>query len=206
MLQNATLIVIALLGYFLSLRLSGFKLLVLGFLLIVLGLALYTYFAAYDNFITDRLFLSAESKNLSTLVFLSGYERAYLTIFEWSYIGVGFQQMGMVGPLGSIQSSIESIVGTTMNLLDGSTLFSKIVTEFGVFGIVVVLAYLLKCWVILRRLGSLDENPPTELFYTICFLGFFIMFFIRGAAYFSPSTFLFIIALIGLKRVSKKIR
>ena len=46
------------------------------------------------SYFITRLDFSGESKNLSVLVFLSGYERAFLSIKDTFGLGIGFQQMG----------------------------------------------------------------------------------------------------------------
>jgi len=209
MLENVTLIVFALFGFLLSLKRYGFMFLLVALLVFSIGFAVTNYFEEYTNFLTSRLYFGEQmqTENLSLLALLSGYERAYLTVTDWSYIGVGFQQMGIVGPLGEIQSNIQLLTkdGGTMNTLDGGTLFSKITVEFGIFGVLGALVYLQKYWMILKRLTKLDENSPLELFYTLCFLGFFIILFMRSVNYFSPSFFIFIVALIGLRRVRRNL-
>jgi hypothetical protein len=108
-------------------------------------------------------------------MFLSGYERAYLTFFDSYLLGVGFQQMGIIGPLGEFQVAIMHLTnGYTMNTLDGGSLFSKLTTEFGIFGIFAVLAYVAKAIRVFRSSRKLSPGNSKELFYTASFLSFFI--------------------------------
>ena len=166
--------------------------------------ALIIFFSGFFTFFIDRLNFSGNNQNLSVLVFLSGYERAYLTFSESYMLGVGFQQMGIIGPLGKFQIAIMAITagGVTMNTLDGGTLFSKLVTEFGMFGFALVLAYVAMAIRVFRSRRRLFSEDYKGLFYTASFLSFFILIFIRSVNYFSPSFFIFLIALIGLSKLA----
>ena len=138
---------------------------------------------------------------MSVLIFLSGYERAYLTLLDSYFVGVGFQQMGIIGPLGEFQKIIMQItMDGTMNTMDGGTLFSKLVTEFGILGIIVILAYVIKFIGVFGVRNILLPGDFKMIFYSVSFLSCAVLIFVRAVNYFSPSTFLFLIALIGLSK------
>ncbi len=202
-LKSVTLIAFALMGSLVSEKRYGI-LQILGAICFIGALVSFVlYFSDFFAFILDRALLSADSQNLSVLVFLSGYERAYLTMSESYLLGVGFQQMGIIGPLGQFQEAIMRLTdGFTMNKLDGGSLFSKLTTEFGIFGIFVTLAYILKAIRIFIVSRELSTYYSRELFYSASFLSLFILIFIRSVNYFSPSCILFVIALIGLSKVT----
>jgi hypothetical protein len=141
----------------------------------------------------ERVIIFSDSDNLSVLVLLSGYERAYLGFFDNFGLGVGFQQMGVVGPLGSIQEKMAlKLNAEGLNLFDGGTFFSKIVVEFGVFGLVAVLAYILCFSRIIKKIKNNQIKASQDLFYYSCFVMFFIVFFFRGAGYFTPIYLFFV--------------
>ena len=145
--------------------------------------------AEYSIYVTDRLALSSDSENLSTLVFLSGYERAYETLMTGHLLGVGFQQMGFVGPQGQFVATISEITrGNELNLYDGGTLASKIIVEFGALGVLALLAYLLR----LRKhlLARIEELPTTALFFTGVEISFACYLFVRGMGYMSATVLL----------------
>lgn len=204
-LQNVTLIVVAILGIIISVKRYGVSQ-VMG--LIALGGVLASfviYFADVFTFFLERIVLSADSENLSVLMFLSGYERAYLTFFDSYTLGVGFQQMGIIGPLGELQVVIKGLTnGDTMNILDGGSLFSKLTTEFGILGIFLILAYVANVIRVFRSRPSLSSGHSRELFYLASFLSLSILIFIRSVNYFSPSSFIVLIALVGLLRLNRQ--
>lgn len=49
------------------------------------------------DYYTSRVNVSSDNQNLSTLVYFSGWERAYLNVKETFGLGVGFQQFGVIG-------------------------------------------------------------------------------------------------------------
>jgi len=143
----------------------------------------------FGMYVTDRLELSSDSENLSSLVFLSGYERAYETVVTGYLLGVGFQQMGFVGPQGQFLTTISEInSGNELNLYDGGTLASKIIVEFGALGVLALLAYLLR----LRKhlLSRIEELPPHALFFAGVEIAFSCYLFVRGMGYMSPTVLL----------------
>lgn len=202
--ENLTLLVISMAGMLLvyNPRNYFFKSTFISLLLIIFIF----YFAENIPFINERINFSVESKNLSILTLLSGYERAYLSIMETNGVGFGFQQMGMVGLVGSIQENIKNIAGDYMNLFDGSSLAPKIVFEFGFFGIIFIIIYLIYFIKVLRRIFNYQFESQKELFYSLIFISFTILLFVRAASYFTPSFFIFCVALIGLNRFFKYYR
>jgi hypothetical protein len=178
--------------------------LVVVMLLFVAALA----FLALDlSYYTDRLLLSADSDNLSTLVYLQGWQRAALNLSETHGLGVGFQQFGVVGSLGSV---LEKIIwmngGGALNLYDGGSTGSKLIGELGAVGIVLILMYLR---LVVRgvRLIRLSQRIPVgmrdvrRLFFYSFIVAYASELFIRGNGYMSPSDTLLLAALIGLQRL-----
>jgi hypothetical protein len=201
LLQNVTLLAIACLGLIISVKnYNIFR--ILGIFLLLSTFVFFTLlFSNYFSFIIERLSISSKSDNLSVLIFLSGYERAYLTLLDSYFVGVGFQQMGIIGPLGEFQKIIMQItMDGTMNTMDGGTLFSKLVTEFGILGIIVILAYVIKFIGVFGVRNILLPGDFKMIFYSVSFLSCAVLIFVRAVNYFSPSTFLFLIALIGLSK------
>jgi hypothetical protein len=160
--------------------------------------------AEYSTYITDRLALSSDSENLSTLAFLSGYERAYETVVSGHLLGVGFQQMGIYGPQGKILDAISEITrGNELNLYDGSTLASKIIVEFGALGVLALLAFLLRLWK--HLLSGIEELPPAALFFTCVEIAFASYLFVRGMGYTSP-TVMMLLASYGYANYAARVR
>lgn len=174
------------------------KFFLIAFLL--LGTMFIFMLPSYNEYVLDRLTFSLDSKNLSTLILLSGYERAYETISSGYWLGVGFQQMGFIGPPGDAMSSIKIITGgSELNLYDGGTLASKLVTEFGFLGLICLVVYLVNLFRIFFTLNQSDREPHI-LFFQGLYITFTCYLFVRGMGYMSPMTILALIAYLYLGR------
>jgi len=200
MLQSVTLIAVSIIGGLVSVKRYGpLQILILS----ALGLLIATFAFHYSRFfifIAERNVFASGTENLTALVFLSGIEAAYLTFFRSFALGVGFQQMGLTGPHGEFQSQIINLTGRSMNLYDGSILISKIVSEFGMIGLLLSFAYLVKATQVFNKSrSSLNERSYLQ-FYRACYLSFSVLLFVRSPGYFSPSTVIFLLALLGLRR------
>jgi hypothetical protein len=159
-----------------------------------LGVLLISASVEYSKYLIERMTFSADSENLTTLVFISGYERAYETLTKGQWLGVGFQQMGFAGPSGSVMESITALTqGSELNLYDGGTLASKLIVEFGVLGIGLLIYYLVRL-VRLFRFGRFEGKEPLALFLSGVFITFACYVFMRGMGYFSITVFLFLLA------------
>ncbi len=192
LLQNLTLMIVALFCFIISINFSKISLLFSTVIVISITKIMYYLYSDFLSYFIDRLYISDQSDNLSVLVLLSGYERAYLGFSENYGLGVGFQNMGLIGPLGSIQEKMASLNAEGLNLLDGSTLISKIVIEFGVIGLLAVFLYVVGMINKIKMLKSNCKIIGQDLFYNSCFVTFSIVVFVRGPGYFSPSFFLFV--------------
>ena len=148
-LENLTLVAGCLLVAFVSLRLQLVLLLIAFATLLALQIDL-TYYS-------DRLDLSPETQNLSSLAFLQGWQ---LIVESWGKTdgwGLGFQQLGLQGTNVNAAELIEAIAGMPLNVHDGSFTASKLVSEFGIFGVVLLLVYLflaVRSVIFLRRASS----------------------------------------------------
>jgi hypothetical protein len=183
--------------------LSRTQLLLLGAVLI----AVVGFLALDISYYTDRLVLSADSDNLSTLVYLQGWQRAALNTAETSGLGVGFQQFGFVGSLGSVLEKIMAISeGSSLNLYDGGSTGSKLIGELGVVGIALILVYLR---LVVRgvRLIRLAQRIPVgrrdirRIFFYSFIVAYASELFIRGTGYLSPSGTLLLTSLIAFREL-----
>ena len=169
------------------------------FLLNFSTVTLHYYSSRLDLFAQDV----SSTQNLSALVFLSGWERAYLNLKDTVGLGVGFQQFGIIGSRGDILESIRIMGGRASNLLDGGSVAPKFIGEFGVLGVTILLVYLVNFAKSARWLHevSMNEVAPRDyrrIFFLSCFVMFSIDLFVRGAGYFSSSVFLFVASLMWL--------
>lgn len=168
-------------------------------LLLMLVVFLALQFTALDYYV-ERLDLSSGASNLSSLVYMSGLERAYLNLVETSGLGVGFQQFGIVGSIGDAQESITMLTGDELNLRDGGWVASKFIGEFGILGVLCVLLYFVYFvrsakFLAKASVGLGMRTDPRDVFFHSCFAMYAIDLLIRGTGYFSSSGFLFLTAL-----------
>jgi hypothetical protein len=157
------------------------------------------------TYYSSRLAFSSDTTNLSTLVFLQGWENAILNFGETAGIGVGFQQFGIAGSIGGMADKIVEILGSNISLRDGGSTSTKLIGEFGVLGIVAIVAlvriiargalYLRRCQ---RQPARLRDQR--SLFFYSFLVTYTIELFVRGTGYFAPGSFFAAIALISLWR------
>jgi hypothetical protein len=142
----------------------------------------------------SRLDFSGSAINLSNLVYVQGWElipESLSRSFGW---GVGFQQLGFHGTNAPASVLIHTITdGEDANLTDGSFVFSKLASEFGIAGFVLALLYLIGASRCIRALRKGGEGAP------MCFARCIVVayggdMFVRGTGYFVESTFLFLAA------------
>ena len=149
-------------------------------------------FIEIDNlsYFTNRLSFD-NPNNFSTLVFLSGWERAYLNLIDFSFLGIGFNQLGYEGQTGYYQNQIISLGLSNLNLKDGGSLAPKLISELGLFGIILLLTYLIFFIKIIYKLKKYNYSyTHLNTFYISIFIMSFINIFMRGSGYFSPLIFL----------------
>ena len=149
------------------------------------------------DYYSSRLDPSLSRSNLSAMVYASGFERAYLNFKETLGFGVGFQQFGIIGSRGETMEIVSKMAGgIDSNLLDGGTVASKFLGEFGVLGAVLLLIYIVYFVKMANRLCGISNNgivvqDSRKILAMCCFVMFFIDLFVRGAGYFSSSGFIF---------------
>lgn len=148
------------------------------------------------SYFTDRLDFSTNTTNVSTLVYIQGYESIVTSLKETYGWGIGFQQLGIV-PLNVPTSDlIYRIVGNDANLRDGGFTAAKLVSEMGVFGISTVIAYLYLVSISVLKLRQMSGMKDSDCKKVLCFsafVGIFIEMFVRGGGYFT-GTILFAIS------------
>ncbi|TXE11497.1 hypothetical protein [Algoriphagus aquimarinus] len=194
--ESSTLLIYIFLVLLLFVRFSFFSVLI--FIPFFLG-TLY-YFLTNDYF-NSRLILSVDSTNLTSLVYLQGLTDAWLALKNTNGLGLGFQMLGSQAP-SQISYQIAHVLGSQggeVNRLDGGFLAAKIVAEFGVFGIFAIFGYLfvfIKTFLKLRRVMNSRIFVPNFYLFSLVFIyPLFVEFFVRGVGYFSPSLFLFFVAM-----------
>jgi len=114
------------------------------FIVLLLPLILFAFL--YSDHIFGRflgLFHSIDStdSNLSSLVWLNGFSMAYEYLKLTNLMGIGFNQMGCInfGDIGVYSSLIkQGNNGILLNIEDGSFAASKLISELGFLGLLIV--------------------------------------------------------------------
>lgn len=159
-----------------------------------------TYFAS-------RLDLSGDSDNLSTLVYLQGWERAEINISETDGLGVGFQQFGVVGSRGTILDKIAAFTqGETLNLYDGGSTGSKLIAELGAIGVLLILLYfrlVARGVALIRQMQRVPirQRDIRRIFFYSILLAYTSEVLLRGNGYLSSSGTFVLASIIALHRL-----
>jgi hypothetical protein len=161
-------------------------------LLPLIGPTYYVYVTARTTTILD-----SDNQNLSSLVYLQGWEYVISSIKSFNGIGIGFQQLGQIR-LKSTSQEVLEFMGYPFNQNDGAFFFSKFFVEFGWIALFFILAYLLNAINVYLKINRLIIlNEKFKIFLSISFISFFIPLFIRNSSYFNPAIFVFYMSILG---------
>jgi hypothetical protein len=192
--ENTTMLAVVALTALVSLRK---KIIVIA----IMALSVIMVFLDKSQYFLERLAISSDTDNLSVIALLRGWEIAVLTLVKTNYLGGGFQQYGLLGLDGDFSERLNSMDLGYLNLLDGASAAAKIVGEFGVIGVVLLMIY---CFFMIRSLAILRKYrfaPDTSadaksmLFHSFI-VSLFVELFIRGVGYSSTGFFCFFVAFI----------
>tara|TARA_B100001093_G_scaffold519398_1_gene608244 strand:+ start:205 stop:1536 length:1332 start_codon:yes stop_codon:yes gene_type:complete len=156
---------------------------------------------SFSNYFESRI-PQKNNHNLSVLYLLSGWERAFINLHNSYGYGIGFQQLGFESNYGFYQDKLTSILGSSMGLKSGGSVGSKIISEFGIFGLFFIIIYIYKAFIILLKIRLMSikrlKYSTTELLMMCIFTSYGFSLFLRGVGYFNTAGFLFIISFIWL--------
>ncbi len=163
-------------------------------ILIIGGLMVF-YFADIEYFMARLDFGNSNTTNLSTLVYLKGFDLMKQGLIQTNGLGIGFQQLGYVEIESEIRDYIIKLTnGVDLNSNDGGFLAAKIVTEFGVMGILLLLFYLVllvRSWLVFRKI-DVSQLKPYEMLFFASVITIFSELFFRGLGYFTSNVFILI--------------
>lgn len=163
-------------------------------ILIIGGLGMY-FFSDLEYFLERLDFNNMEqTNNLSTLVYVKGFQLMEESLKLTNGLGIGFQQLGYVPIRTEIGDYLKlAMGGVELNSQDGGFTAAKLISEFGIVGIILIsfyIVYLVKQWKRFRKL-SFSEISSNEALFFASLITIFSEFFFRGLGYFSASMFLF---------------
>ena len=177
-------------------------------ILIIGSIGIY-YFSDLDYFSERIDFANMRStNNLSSLVYIKGFQLMEEGLKVTKGWGVGFQQLGYVPLKTEIGDYMKSKMhGLELNSQDGGFTAAKVVAEFGVVGVLIMILfiyYFIKQWIRYTKI-SINTLDSHEVLFFASIITIFSEFFFRGIGYFSASMFLFIAVLLMRKQSSNVI-
>lgn len=197
LLENLTLVVgLVFVGLLFAKKRSLVTILVIFVLILILK-----NYIDLDYFI-DRLNFSSDGNNLSSLVYLQGWEGALNHLKGSYFMGYGFQQYGLNEIASEAELRIYDIIQGQLNYNDGSFMAAKIIGEFGVFGLFALFGFSIVWFKSAKALASsvdirrLEYVNPQSLFFSCVFFCALTDFFVRGSGYFNAPMTLFYVACI----------
>lgn len=152
------------------------------------------------SYFVARLDFNPDTQNLSTLVYRQGWELVGDAMQRTSGWGVGFQQLGYAPFRSPSADVLYSILRDDANTRDGGFLLAKIVSEFGLVGWLMALAYLgvsSRAALLARRMAQRRAvTPPAQVAFAWCVIcSFAVDMFVRDVGYFAGSVLLFLSSL-----------
>lgn len=170
---------------------------------VALSLALYGVLLENEYF-ASRLTVFGSS-NLTTLVWVQGWELAKLNSLSNFGMGLGLQMLGGESTrIPHVSHVIQGMhaEGRILNLEDGGFLAAKLSAELGAIGVIIVFAYALA---LVRALAALNKKRGAESGYFLLLfhgatLSLLVEFFLRGYGYFSPGLLLFVALMLAMRR------
>lgn len=186
LLPNLTLIIVSIFLLLIIYR-KYIKSLILCFIVIALFLfVLVGNNLTSDNYFISRLPLVNSSNNISYLTYLQGWYEIPQAIIQSSGLGLGYRMMG-TNERTEIGEQIAVLGFPDLGRADGSFLFSRIATEFGFIGIILIGLYFLWLFKLFANISKLTIiNNYKIIFSYYISLSLFIELFIRGGDYLSP--------------------
>ena len=176
--------------------------------ILLLALLLTPVLATLDlSYYSGRLVFDVEGQNLSSLVYLQGWQMLEESFVYTHGFGLGFQQLGVFGTNVTAADQINLLMGESLNLLDGGFNMAKLVSEFGIFGVLLLMLYfyyLVRSVRLLRRVALYGESHPAALVFSAsCIVGYLVELLLRGTGYFTPSGILLIFSLLTYRFFDK---
>jgi hypothetical protein len=111
--------------------------------------------------------------------------------------------------VGLFTEKIAQIMGGSyLSLLDGGSTATKVIAEFGVLGIIMLLAYARLVFRGISYIRAAQSAPARDrdkrvIFFQALVISYSLELLVRGVGYFSPGGFLALVALISLHRLSR---
>jgi hypothetical protein len=150
---------------------------------------------------------TSEIENISSLVYAQGWQDALANLQRTHGLGLGFNMMGCA-PLPDVPARqvLDNVFHLgELNAEDGSFLFSKIVSETGLIGLIMigfVIFGLVKLERKVRNIASVAAESVIPIFAALLYI-FVISIILRSSGYFAVSLMLMIPTAAGVAKLIK---
>ena len=160
-----------------------------------------------QDYFLDRLTLSTDTSNITSLVYVQGWQLLDEAIRTTSGWGLGIQQLG-AGYTNTLASyRINQIMGSDVNLLDGGFLLSKLGSEFGVLGLLLIAVLTIRAGFSLLTLRALAfrrvELPRSVALAHASIVGSMVEVYLRGSTYFTGTMLLLCASVFFLRHAGR---
>lgn len=143
-----------------------------------------------------------ETENISSLVYVQGWQDAWFNMERTHGLGVGLNMMGC-GTLPDVPARYAvALAGLELNAEDGSFLFAKVVSETGAVGIALYIV-VIWWWVGLeKKLRGLEKDTTRSMveMQAALIFSFVASSFIRSSSYFNGGFLIMVVAVSGASR------
>lgn len=204
LLQSTTLAAITLVTVLICLRLR-YALVILALMAPIVASLDLTYYLT-------RLDFSEDASNLTSLVYLQGWQLIGESWDASHGLGIGFQQLGVGGSEVPAAQLISAVLGDAdgfLNLFDGGFTLAKIVSEFGVFGVILLVAFVPMLVRAIARLhkhaARIQSRDAFSLFACAFIAAYVFELLLRGNGYFTPTGLLMLTGLWAWRRLPRVI-
>lgn len=194
--SNLTFLVVLILPFTFKFNRRNFFLLFPLFVIMMFSL-FFLINSDFSEYYLNRI--SFNNNNLSTLVWLQGWEESYYNMHSTNFVGIGFQQLGVKPPVGEYGNLIFDIIGYYLNRYDGGTFGSKLLSEFGLIGAFLIFYFITAIYKSYRSIKFDRSNLESKsIFFHCCIFSFIIELFVRSTSYLGPGFLMFLIGYIGI--------
>ncbi|HHP0481233.1 TPA: hypothetical protein ACRZ2J_003005 [Vibrio campbellii] len=162
---------------------------------LLFALSLSLIWTGYDiSYFLDRISLTTDTNNLSALVYLQGWVDAGSSLFDTNFVGLGFQNAG-TNSENWVNYKIYELSGKFMNRNDGSFTASKLISEFGILGCLLVFTSIFLIINEVKKIKS-DSGNHVDKIASGFIVSYVIELLFRSAGYFTIGTFFLFVGII----------
>lgn len=177
-------------------------------MLFIFSLTMYSTIYESNSFMQFQIkiqqILNGGARNLSSLIYLQGWYDAIHNLTRTWGIGLGFNMMGCEPfPVHSIRSIVNDMNFYGLNSQDGSFLFSKGLSEMGIFFLIFITAIIFFCIRVVINSKNMLKTNRVYLSKCLMLITFLVSSIFRSSGFFCGTFALLILAIASLWKSKK---